>query len=282
MKSAKPSRAKRGPATPGALVDRNPEDASKTAKKAAQALWNETVGSIALSAVAGYVDTSGFLALFGLFTAHVTGDLVTAAASMAEGLHSGAWVKLAMVPIFMAVVCSITLFARRIGKRGAETLAPLLGLMTLALAAFLAAGIFAAPYAKSADSWGVALIGGLGVAAMGVQNALMKGALKSFSQTTLMTGNLTQFTIDLTECLFPPALADPRERRRIRKDAARAARKTGFPLLAFMCGSALGALGTKMYGLRSIALPTLVVGVLAIAAAVRSRRRRRRACADQG
>jgi uncharacterized membrane protein YoaK (UPF0700 family) len=69
----------------------------------------------------------------------------------------------------------------------------------------------------------VALIGALGVAAMGVQNALMKGALKSFSQTTLMTGNLTQFTIDATEWLFPPRSDDRRERARLRKEAAREA-----------------------------------------------------------
>jgi uncharacterized membrane protein YoaK (UPF0700 family) len=272
-----PNDSKSTKGVPGALVDRKPEEASKTAKKAAKALGNERFGSIILSAVAGYVDTAGFLALYGLFTAHVTGDLVTAAASMAEGLRSGAWVKLAMIPIFMLAVALLTLFARSIGKRGADTLAPLLGLLTLARGLFLAAGVLAGPDAQSPDSWAVALIGGIGVAAMGVQNALMKGALKTFSPTTLMTGNLTQFTIDLTEYLFPPALADWRERGRLRREAGSNALKTGLPILGFMAGAALGAIGTKRYGLGSIALPTLVVGILAIAAAIRTRRRRRRA-----
>ena len=36
-----------------------------------------------LSFTAGYVDTAGFLALQGLFTAHVTGNFVTLGASLA-------------------------------------------------------------------------------------------------------------------------------------------------------------------------------------------------------
>ena len=268
--------ARNGIAGGGALVDRESSDAAKTAKKAARALGNEIFGSVVLSAVAGYVDTGGYLALFGLFTAHVTGDLVTAAAAMAEGLQGGAWIRLAMVPVFMLAVALIALFTRRIGRRGADTLAPLLALMALALAAFAAAGALVAPHARRADDWGVALIGGLGVAAMGVQNALMKGALKSFSQTTLMTGNLTQFTIDTTEWLFPPRIEDLRERRRFRRDAARAAQRTGLPLLFFVCGAALGAAGTKLYGLRSLVVPAAVVALMALVAAIRTRRRRRR------
>ena len=38
-----------------------------------------------LSFNAGYVDTAGFLALHGLFTAHVTGNFVTLGASLVTG-----------------------------------------------------------------------------------------------------------------------------------------------------------------------------------------------------
>jgi uncharacterized membrane protein YoaK (UPF0700 family) len=258
----------------GALVDRDPAEAARTARRAARALGSAMFGSVALSMVGGYVDTSGFILLFGLFTAHVTGDLITAAAAMVQNNDRGAINRLAMIPVFIITVMLITLFTRAIRRRGAATLAPLLALMTLALALFGAGGWYLKPWLRNAGSLAVGLVGGLGVAAMGIQNALMKGALRSFAQTTLMTGNLTQLTIDLTDFLFPPTLTgDPRERSRLRREAGRHVRKSGTPLLAFMAGAAAGAVATKYYGFRGIAAPTLVVAVLCIIALARSRRR---------
>ena len=56
-----------------------------------------------LSFNAGFVDTAGFLALQGLFTAHVTGNFVTLGASLVLGT-SGALAKLLARPVFCAVV----------------------------------------------------------------------------------------------------------------------------------------------------------------------------------
>src|ERR1700752_713576 len=61
-----------------------------------------------LSINAGYVDTAGFLALQGLFTAHVTGNFVTLGASLALGT-SGAIAKLLALPVFCAVVTATRL-----------------------------------------------------------------------------------------------------------------------------------------------------------------------------
>ena len=52
---------------------------------------------MALSLLAGYVDTAGFLALHGLFTAHVTGNFVTMGAALTHG-SSGAVAKLLALP----------------------------------------------------------------------------------------------------------------------------------------------------------------------------------------
>jgi uncharacterized membrane protein YoaK (UPF0700 family) len=56
-----------------------------------------------LSFNGGYVDTAGFLALQGLFTAHVTGNFVTLGASLVLGV-SGAAAKLLALPTFCLVI----------------------------------------------------------------------------------------------------------------------------------------------------------------------------------
>ena len=56
-----------------------------------------------LSFVAGYVDTVGFIALFGLFTAHVTGNFVLIGASFVAGTDGGVIAKLLALPVFLPI-----------------------------------------------------------------------------------------------------------------------------------------------------------------------------------
>ena len=67
-----------------------------------------------LSVNAGFVDTAGFLALQGLFTAHVTGNFVTFGAALVNGT-SGAFAKLLALPVFCAVVL-VTRPAQLVGR----------------------------------------------------------------------------------------------------------------------------------------------------------------------
>ena len=63
-----------------------------------------------LSFTAGYVDTAGFLALQGLFTAHVAGNFVALGASLALGT-SGAVAKLLALPVFCALVIAVRILS---------------------------------------------------------------------------------------------------------------------------------------------------------------------------
>jgi uncharacterized membrane protein YoaK (UPF0700 family) len=230
------------------------------------------VGAALLSAVAGYVDAAGFLALFGLFTAHVTGDLVAAGAVIAERVTIGMGIRLLMIPVFMLSVAGASLFARSTRRRGRNPLRPLLALMTLALAAFCTTGVMLRSMAREPDAWGVALIGGTAVIAMAIQNTLMRDALSGLSPTTIMTGNLTQCTIDLVEIFLPLREGDREQRRRVRTAASDSLVRYGVPLVGFMFGALLGAWLTAVYGLFSIALPTIVVGIFTLSLKAQSRR----------
>src|SRR5215813_3836826 len=74
-----------------------------------------------LSLNAGLVDTAGFLALQGLFTAHVTGNFVTLGASLVLGT-SGAIAKLLALPVFSVVVIASRLLSSALVRRSRPAL----------------------------------------------------------------------------------------------------------------------------------------------------------------
>src|SRR5215475_7707153 len=92
-----------------------------------------------LSLTAGYVDTAGFLALQGLFTAHVTGNFVTIGASIAFGT-SGTIAKLLALPVFCVSVVAMRIFGSALLKRDLPALEWMLSLkvMFLIIAAAIA------------------------------------------------------------------------------------------------------------------------------------------------
>jgi uncharacterized membrane protein YoaK (UPF0700 family) len=85
-----------------------------------------------LSLNAGYVDTAGFLALQGLFTAHVTGNFVTLGAALALGT-SGVIAKLLALPVFCAVVIAARLLGTLLSNRVVRVFEVLLGVKVLLL-----------------------------------------------------------------------------------------------------------------------------------------------------
>ena len=150
--------------------------------------------SVLLGVNAGFVDTVGFLTLQGLFTAHVTGNFVTIAASLLTG-HAGLVAKLAALPVFLFVVAICGLLANRWreqggGLRNLILLQLVLLLITAALA--LTFGPFGDPDRPMAVATGL-----FGVAAMAVQNAKGRLYLGHLPPSTLMTGNSTQIALDL-------------------------------------------------------------------------------------
>src|SRR5258708_38891790 len=88
-----------------------------------------------LSIIAGSVDAIGFLGLGGLFTAHVTGNLVILAAHLVSG--SGAPVaSMLSVPVFVAALGLARLLAGALERIGVASLRPPRLLPVLLVAGF--------------------------------------------------------------------------------------------------------------------------------------------------
>ena len=207
------------------------------------------VGILGLNA--GYVDAAGYLALKGLFTAHVTGNFVTLGAALVLGT-SGALAKLLALPVFCAVIVVTRLVAFRLEARGHRALRTMLILQTvlLAVAALLAAwfGPFGDVDGAPALTVGMTL-----VSAMAIVNAAQRVHLSKSPPLTIMTGNTTQIMIDLADWL---AHRQPEFATEVR---ARMRRMTT-SVLVFATGCAFGAVAYAWLGTWCFCLPVLVAG----------------------
>jgi uncharacterized membrane protein YoaK (UPF0700 family) len=201
---------------------------------------------IVLSVTAGCTDVIGFLVLNGLFTAHITGNLVILAAHIAGGGEAQIAPMLS-VPVFIVMVGLTRLMAGGLESIGLHSLRPLLLLQLLLLAGFFALCVAAGPRIDP-NATNAILAGMLGVSAMAVQNALVQISLKGAPSTAVMTSNVTRFPIDIGEVLLG---GDPADVAKARNRAARI-----LPAIAgFTAGCGLGAACEAAVGTSSLALP---------------------------
>jgi uncharacterized membrane protein YoaK (UPF0700 family) len=210
---------------------------------------------VVLSTTAGAVDVIGFLGLGGLFTAHITGNVVILAAHYFVGGFSEVG-PLLSVPIFIAVLGAVTLASGAFEKAGYSPRRALLVLQATLLACCLGLGVGFGPLVDPDRPMAV-VVGMLGVAAMATQNALVKLALPGAPSTAVMTTNTTQLTVDLAT--LARGQGDPDE-------LARARRRVGVTLpclLGFLVGCTAGAVLEVRFGLWALALP-VVLAALAV------------------
>lgn len=205
--------------------------------------------ALLMSLNAGFVDTAGFLALQGLFTAHVTGNFVTFGAAIVLGT-SGALAKLLALPVFCAVVVITRIFSFYLPAMGLPIFRSMLALKTLLLAAGGAAAVYFGPFVQG-DSWQAILTGMILVAAMAIQNAAHRIHMGTDPPSTLMTGTTTQIMIDVADVLRSApdsvlAVAKPR------------LGKMSASVIAFALGCAAGACLYAKFGTWCFVLPPLI------------------------
>lgn len=144
---------------------------------------------VLLGFIAGFVDAATFTHLYGLFSAHVSANIVVLAAAAAAGPRQNDILKVLAFPIFVAAAAAAAMYygRARAGDRDKTLLMATGGLL-------FAGGLVALLFAKASSggyvSAGDALAGLIAVAAMGVKSALL--GLKANAPVKIMAGGLTQ------------------------------------------------------------------------------------------
>jgi uncharacterized membrane protein YoaK (UPF0700 family) len=212
--------------------------------------------SALLSFNGGFVDTAGFLGLQGLFTAHVTGNFVTLAATLLSGTH-GVVGKLLALPEFVVVIAAAHLFGAALQARGLPARRVLLVAKVVCLLAFFVLAVAFGPFPDS-DTPAALWAAFAGIAGMAIQNAVQRVHFSNLPPTTLMTGNTTQAVMDGVDLLRGTPGAD-----------AGAVRARFNRILWSICCFALGCgLAAGLYylaGFWCLALPVAVGAATAIA-----------------
>jgi uncharacterized membrane protein YoaK (UPF0700 family) len=158
-----------------------------------------SIVSALLSFNGGFVDTAGFLGLQGLFTAHVTGNFVTLAATLLSGTH-GVIAKLLALPEFILIVALARIAGTALRTHGLPARQVLLVTKVIFLIAFFVFAVRFGPFPDS-DAPMALLAGFAGVAGMAIQNAVQRVHFANLPPATLMTGNTTQAVLDAVDLL---------------------------------------------------------------------------------
>jgi uncharacterized membrane protein YoaK (UPF0700 family) len=204
-------------------------------------IWYVT---ILLSAVAGFCDTVTFVAAGSIFSAHVTGNFIVFAYQVIKGSDPQAWIKLISFPVFVAAVITGGQIGSGPGKR--------YRLLFIEGVLLLLSGIFAM-FVKFyfITAWGTHLTAMMVVFAMGLQNAFGKlYAKETYGPTTMMTGNVTQASLDLGSLLFS-GFKNTLSLQSLKKQT--------ITIAGFLTGCLTGAFMAKSFGLYVLIAPGLTL-----------------------
>jgi uncharacterized membrane protein YoaK (UPF0700 family) len=204
-----------------------------------------------LSVIAGMLDLTGFFTLGSIFTAHVTGNLVLAAAAAVRG---GPWhvAQVIAIPVFMLALTAAWLIARASNLRGVALTRLLLLIQFLLLVAVL---VFSVTMAPSANPHGLmaGIVVMIAVCAMAFQYALLRLALPKAVSTAVMTGNLTNTVLSLVDLLSSQRPLLPDDRGRL-KSSLRL-------LIGFLAGCMVAAAALCVLGDWAWSLPVILAAL---------------------
>lgn len=201
--------------------------------------------SICLAFAAGFCDAATFTAAGELFSAHVTGNFVVFAYDLIRGAEANSWLKLLSFPVFTIAVITAGWFAP--SMKSGYTLLLIEGLI------LLVAGGLDIVFGRPGSMW-AAIMPYVVVLAMGIQNAFGRlYTTAAYAPTTMMTGNVTQLTLDIAKVLVPGVW---------NSDRRPAFAKQFIVIGGFLAGCIAGAFLAAHFGMFTVALPGVLLLLL--------------------
>lgn len=210
-----------------------------------------------LGTVAGFVDGVGFLALFGLFITHMSGNSTHVGVGVGTGVWGDAIAYGYPIVVFViAVAAGAVLVETLVRREVRSSLAALLGIEAVLLVALQLLGAWLDPNDDLVRNTApFFVLAGVAVTAMGLQSATLRRVGGVTVHTTFITGMLTSVGVELATL----ARAGRGDERR---QAHRRLRLVGGVWLAYLSGAIAGAFLHQHLRLWALAIPTaaLVVG----------------------
>lgn len=204
--------------------------------------------------LAGYVDTLGFIAIFGVFITHVTGNFVLIGSALAHPAP-GMLIKFAVFPVFIVSIAFTRLFILWLERRHQPALFYTWLLQLVLLAGFTFCGYSASPFIDPHAPLALLAVV-LGTAAMAVQTAAGRILLPASPPGTVITGNVTQLVIHFVDRMR--AVDDP--------DLSQKLWKFFWPVAGFGAGTVAAAFIWNVLGFLALLLPCLIIVWLACTA----------------
>jgi len=204
--------------------------------------------TLVLTLIGGYCDSITFVAADKIFSAHVTGNFIVFAYQIIKGGGADAWIKLLTFPVFMLAVMIGGWIAARFSNKHFLLLAEGIILLIAGVLAYVF-GYLDGPE----TTWPMYVVVMITVFAMGFQNAYGKLFAKdTFGPTTMMTGNVTQFALDIRSYCNSGFK---------NTDFLSGIYKGLVTLGGFLLGCILGAWIGKLFGLTGMILPGIAMAI---------------------
>ena len=228
----------------------------------------KAVLAVSLAGVAGFVDVVGYLSLFGIFTAHMSGNSAELSAKLGHGALSPALTRGLAVLFFVLAVAAGAAVIEGLARAGVRSPTSVtLTVEILLLVALVASGKWWLQAGLRVGTAPFFVLMALAVGAMGLQTASLRRVGGRTVRTTYVTGMLTALAESAVGYVFlrrdlrrSPGGPRP-DRKELRAAGHRALLLAGI-WCAYIGGGVAGAVLERRWRLDALLIPAAVLVVV--------------------